>query len=35
MCWPINTERLREYYVSRLSKSLAEYGIDFRIHGMG
>jgi hypothetical protein len=28
MCWPINPERLRGYYMARLSKTLAEYGID-------
>lgn len=28
MCRPIDPERLREFYVSRLSKTLAEYGID-------
>lgn len=28
MCWSIPAERLREYYVARLSKTLTEYGID-------
>lgn len=28
MCQPINPERLKAYYVTRLSKTLSEFGIE-------